>query len=293
MTIRKAAACSLILFAAGCTREKPVRLATFQGALEPYLAREIGAYRDEGATVEITAVSGTAKAMEALLAGSADAVLGTFEQSIQLRRQGKPVEVLAVLDTCHCLALVSKNRDLRSPADLAGKTIGVAAPGGQMQNFARFLLRGAEASYVAIGAGPSAAAAVESGKVDAAVVLYTNYVTLRQRDPQLNVLAETFTRDGMRQWLGIEAYASKSLLASPEWSRAHPDAAAKLKRAMLRTVRWMKANPAETILDRLPAEVRGPDRATDLTLLRLLVPLLSETGAVPPGADAAVSRLLP
>lgn len=293
MTILRPLACSALLIMAACSRPTPIRLVSFQGALDPHLAMAIGAFRDEGLVqVEITQVPGTAKAMEALVGGSADVVLGTYEQIVQMEARGKKIEAVAVLDTCHCLALVTLRKDVQKVEDLAGKAIGVAAPGGQMQNFARFLLAGREASYAAIGVGPAAVAALESGKVDAGVVLYSSYLALKERHPELHVLAETFTREGMRNVFGVDAYPSKSVLAEQSWIAAHPRDAEALRRAFARTTAWMKSHSPEEVLDKIPEAVRGPSRELDLTLLRLLVPLASDDGRIAPESVAALRRVL-
>jgi NitT/TauT family transport system substrate-binding protein len=279
-----------ILPGCGPGRTPPLRLVTFQGAVEPYVAETIGAWREEGLAVNIEAVPGTARAMEALMAGSADLILGTYEQVIQMQSRGRAIHPVYVLDTCHCLALVTLRPEIKTIRDLNGRTIGVAAPGGQMQSFARYLMRqsGGEAAYPSIGVGPAAVAALEAGRVDAAIVLYTSYETLRQRHPELRVLAETFTRVGMRQALGVDAYPSKSLLAA----QPDPDRDRRLRAALSKTIRWMKSHTPEEILDRVPEPNRGADRGVDLLLLRQLTPLASETGEVPEGGDAIVRRIL-
>ncbi len=299
MTQRDAWTCrlaGLVLLAASCGRPPAttIRLTAFSGAVEPYLAEALGVFREAALPVQIQTVPGTAKAMESLLGGTAEVILGTYEQTRQLAARGKAVEAIYVLDTCHCLALVALDPAVRSFSDLAGKTIGVAAAGGQMQNFARHLLRkvGREASYAAIGVGPSAVAALEGGRVDAAVVLYSSYEALRTRHPELTTLAETFTPDGMQTHLGVRAYPSKSLLAEAGWVATHREEVDRLRQAFRSTVAWMKQHTAEEILDRLPPEARSPDRPLDLMLLRLLVPLLSVDGTVPPGSEAAVDALL-
>jgi NitT/TauT family transport system substrate-binding protein len=260
--------------------------------VDPYLAESLGEFRRHGLAVEITAVPATAKAMEALAAGNAEVILGTYEQAIQMERRGLEVSPVAVLDTCHCLALVSLHPEVRTVADLKGRIVGVAGPGGQMQNFARFLLGGQEASYAAIGAGPSAVTAIENGRVDAGVVLFSAFDALRKRHPNLRVLAETFSPEGMKKAFGVTSYPSKTLLATTRWVRENPERAAALRLAFLATARWMRTHAGSEVLDRLPADVRGPDRETSLRLLELVRPHLTLDGAVPPGADAVVRSVV-
>ena len=248
-----------LIFLADCAKPDPlhVRLVTFQGAEAPLLAQKLGFFEKEGLSVDLQEIAGAGKAMEALLAGSADSIVGTYEQAIQVRAMGKPVVAYLQLTNCHCLAMVAapgkRIIDVRS---LKGKVIGVAAPGGQMQNFAMRLLeqaglQGTDVSFAAIGVGPSALVAIESGKVDAGVVLANTLVPLRQRHPEAVTLAETFSLEGNRRVFGTDGYPSMALLGQAEWLRANPDLAGRLVRALRATVVWIHANPPEAVQAKL------------------------------------------
>lgn len=289
-------ACSLAAALASlssCSRAGgAVRLVTFTGAVDPYLAESLGEFSRQGLSVEITAVPATAKAMEALASGNADVIVGTYEQAVQMEARGLRLRPVAVLDTCHCLAIVSLSPSIRSISDLPGRLVGVAGLGGQMQNFARHLLAGREAAYVPIGVGQGAVTAIENSRVDAGVVLFTTFEALRQRHPDMKVLAETYSAEGMKRHLGVSSYPSKTLLATERWAAANPGRVTALRSAFLATARWMRTHSAPEILEKLPAAARGPDEATDRMLLELIKPHLTLDGAVPPGAEAVVRRVV-
>lgn len=241
---------------AGCGRPAPeqIRLVTFQGAEAPLLAQKLGFFEKEGLKVELQEIAGTGKAMEALLSGSADSIVGTYEQAIQVQALGKPVVAYLQLTDCHCLAMIA----MKNPGLLKGKVIGVAAPGGQMQNFAtRVIEQGGltanDVSFAAIGVGPSALAAIESGKVDAAVVLANTLVPLRQRHPETVTIAETFSPEGTEKVFGTRGYPSMSLLGQPAWLQANPERTKRLVRAMRAAVAWIRSNPVETVQAKLGA----------------------------------------
>ena len=255
-----------------CSREPArIRLVTFQGAEAPVIAQKLGFFQKEGLAVDLQEIAGTGKAMEALLAGSADSMVGTYEQAIQVQALGKPVLAYLQLTNCHCLALVAlKNVSLK------GKVIGVAAPGGQMQNFALRVLEQAgvdakDVTFAAIGVGPAALAAVEGGRVDAAVVLANTLVPLRQRHPDLVTIAETFSPEGMRRVFGSDGYPSMALLGRPEWLHADRERTRKLVRAMRAAVNWMKTNSPEAVRQQLGAG--------NVEALRLHLPRYDAQGA--------------
>lgn len=267
-----------LLLLAGCGTPDPqrLRLVTFQGAEAPVLAQKLGLFEKEGLTVDLQEIAGGGKAMEALLAGSADSIVGTYEQAIQVQALGKPVVAYLQLTNCHCLAMVAApGKGLRNVGSLKGKVIGVAAPGGQMQNFAVRLLEQAglaatDVSFAAIGVGPSALIAIESGKVDAGIVLANTLVPLRQRHSDLVTLAETFTPEGNRKVFGTEGYPSMALLGQRAWLQANPDRARRAVRAMQGAVAWIRANSAETVQAKLGAG--------NLEALRMHLPRYDRSG---------------
>lgn len=273
----------LLIALLGCacsTRPASVRLVTFQGAEAPLIAQKQGLFTQAGLRVDLQETAGTAKAMEALLGGSADSIVGTYEQALQLQAKGQRVVAYRLLTECHCLALiVPPRKNIAKIADLAGKTVGVGAPGGSMQNFVAYLLEqagAAEASYVAIGVGASAFAAIEGGKVDAAVVLASTLTRVRERYPRIRVLAETFSEEGSRQAFGFSNYPSMALLSTAGWLDKNPETAQRLSASLGQAVTWIQQHGAEQTREALGGHV-------DLAALKLHLPRYSAKGEFSPG----------
>ena len=55
------------------------------------LARELGFYREEGLEVELQDHAGGAKALQAMIGGSADVVSGFYDHTIQMAAEGRPL----------------------------------------------------------------------------------------------------------------------------------------------------------------------------------------------------------
>lgn len=283
----------LALILAGCSSPPPshIRLVSFQGAEAPLLARKLGLFEKAGLQVDMDEMAGNAKSMEALLGGSADSIIGTYEQTILLQAMHQNVVAYRLLTECHCLALIvppAKAKQIRQIKDLAGRTIGVGAPGGSMQSFAEYLLQkegAASASYAGIGVGATAFAAIEGARVDAAVVLVSTLVRLRERYPDLLVLAETLSEAGSQHAFGFSKFPSMALLARGEWLQQHPREAQQLSGALGDAVTWIRTHPASAVRDALGATL-------DLRALELHLPRYSATGLFDPGPAQFVRQQL-
>lgn len=264
-----------------------LRLVTFTGAEAPLLADKLGYFAAEGLKVEVQETPGTSRAMEALLSGSAQSIVGTFEQVLQLQAKGQDVVAYSLLTECHCLALVSPT--VKSISGLKGKIIGVGGAGGPMQSFVEFLLekeglpRGS-VSFAGVGVGPTAVAAIEGGKVDAGVVLASALVQLRTRNPKLNTIAETFTPAGSARVFGQSRYPAMALIAKRDFLRAQPDVAKRLVRSLQRAVAWIQENGPEGVHRELPA--------TNLDALRMHLPRYAAWAEIQPGDVQTAAKYL-
>jgi len=277
-----------------------IRLVTYQGSEAPYIARALGLFEKNGLSVELEELSGASRVMQALLAGSADVVLGTYDQALQASIRGQHVRSVLLVSECHCLGLVASpksERKVTTLADLKGARVGVSAPGGPMQNFLTYLLRrdGIDPDSVgvaAVGIGPPALVALEYGKVDAAVVFYSTLLELRKREGGAAVLAETFTREGAKKVFGRDSFPSTCLLARSEWLAANGDAARRLVRAFRSAVGWLKTADLGNVRSMLPSTGHSPDEAIDRATLELLVPMLSTDGRMTRESAELAYRLL-
>src|SRR5271154_1240822 len=140
--------CVAVLLA-GCgakpaTDALPVRLAVGAQAQLIYLpvtlAQELGFYKDEGLAVTIEDFPGGAKALEALLGGSADVVCGFYDHTVQMAAQGKEVRAFVSVLRYPGLVAVSGSPAVARIEDLKGKIVGVSAAGSSTQMFLNYLL---------------------------------------------------------------------------------------------------------------------------------------------------------
>ena len=94
----------------------------------------------------------------------------------------------------------------KSAADLKGMKIGVTAPGSSTNFFVMYLmskagLKPADASYIGVGIGPSAVAAIKKGEIDAISNL-DPMITKLEQDGDIKVVADSRTEEGTRAIFG-------------------------------------------------------------------------------------------
>jgi NitT/TauT family transport system substrate-binding protein len=301
----------MILFAAavigcGSSRLAPhvpaVRVAVHRDPvafLPVRVAQTLGYYEQEGIAVETSEVAGGSKAMEALLGGSVDVAVGSMSDAVQLAAEGRNVRSFLVLYTRPSLALVvapALSSTIRTIADLKGHPVGVSTPGSATQQFLNFLLISnglspTDVSVVSVGMSASSVAALEHGKVDAAVLIASAISTFEARQTGMRFLADTRTAAGARQVFGDEIFPALSLMSEDRWLRQNVDTARRLVRALKRGMRWVREQPAERVREMIPEGARTATEA-DLRSIREVQEAMSIDGVVPAGTAERVEKFV-
>ena len=268
--------------------------------LPAYVAQELGYFREEGLRLTIQDLPGGSKNVEAMLGGSADVIGAVYEHTIWLAVERRPTKCFVLLLERPGLLLVTSpatKKKIRNIHDLKGATVGVATPGSQSHMFVNYLLHknglsATDISAVGIGLGPGSVAAIERGKVDAATLSGSAIPMLQRRRPDLVVLANACTAEGVRQIYGTDNYPAHGLLAPTEWLDRNPETARKIARAVDRASRWIRGHSAEEIREKIPSAFRLEDAETELEAIRMAVPMMSIDGRVRAEGANAVRQAL-
>ena len=138
------------------------------------IAERLGYFKKEGLDVEISDFGGGAKALQALVGGSADVVCGAYEHTIFMQAKDVNITVIALQDFSFGL-VVGLRKELAAkyhgPADLKGLKFGVTAPGSASAvGLGLLLAKGgltlSDVAVIGVGGGERAAAAMTSGQLD-------------------------------------------------------------------------------------------------------------------------------
>jgi NitT/TauT family transport system substrate-binding protein len=264
------------------------------------LAQELGFYKEEGLEVELQDFEGGAKALQALMGGSADVVSGYYDHTIQMAAEGR--ELLAFVTTLRYpgFALVSTPKAAEAVAtirDLQGRVVGVTSPGSSSHMFLTSLLTRHQVpvesvSVTAIGGAAAAVASVESGRIDAAWLGEPALTVVRQRNPGIRILADLRTAEGTREAFGVSEYPAAVLYSTGPWVREHRELAARLTRAVVKTLVWMAAHSELEIAAAMPKALRGDDEALYVEALKSSRAMFSVDGRMSAEGAAAVRQVL-
>jgi NitT/TauT family transport system substrate-binding protein len=263
--------------------------------LPTVLAEQLGEFKKAGVEVEMVNFKGGSQALTAVLGGSADVVSGYFDHCVNLAAKNQALQAFVVYDRFPGLALVVAPKNATtvvSVKDLAGKKVGVSAPGSSTHFFLTYLLskNGVDPNavgVVGVGLEATAVAAMEQGSIDAAVMLDPAVTLLQGKHNDLKILSDTRTQRDTLSVFGGE-YPGGALYTRADWIASHQKETQALTNAMVATLKWIHSHTAEEIMAKMPAEIVGSDKALYLAALKNTIPMYSETGRMDPKGAAAV-----
>jgi NitT/TauT family transport system substrate-binding protein len=225
-------------------------------------------FEQEGLTVDPTNFASGTAALQNLIGGNADVVEGSFEHTLRMQTKGQHLMCIAVFGRYPANVLVVRKSEagkIKTVADLRAKKIGISAPGSSTHNFVAGLMERAgvnykDASFVSVGTGLSAVAAMKSGnELDAIVNL----------DPAINamvdgglgdVLADSRTEDGTKAAFG-GPYLADCLYAKIDFVKANPNTAQAIANAIVHAMQWLKTASIDDIIASLPKDYYQADEA--------------------------------
>ena len=227
------------------------------------VAERKGYFKDEGLEVEIPDFAGGAKALQALVGGSADMVSGAYEHTINMVAKKQPIKAVVLQAKFSSIVLLmpkDKAAKYRGPQDLKGLKVGVTAPGSSTNMFVNNILakgglQPTDISVVGVGTGTGAFAALDKGEIDALSNL-DPVITQLEATGKFVPVADSRTEKGMKEIYGGDYHASV-IYITEEFIRKNPNTVQAVVNAMVRADKWIaKATPQE-IVDLMPAEYKA------------------------------------
>lgn len=160
--------------------------------LPPYVAMDLGIFKDEGLNVEIVRFEGGVGAFRAMAGGSVDLAGTSSEPFITAVSQGADVKAVYTYAPNVDVSFVV-GPGINSLADLKGKRIGIQEPNGFADVMSRLVLKkaGISPSDVKFVTTTTAGRVTEliAGNVDTGVLHIDQTKTIRQKAPGIHVLA--------------------------------------------------------------------------------------------------------
>ncbi len=262
------------------------------------IAEQLGYFKAEGLDVTIVDFAGGAKALQAVVGGSADVVSGAFEHTINMQFKGQPMRAFVLQGATPQIVLGINPKTLpnfKTIADLKGKKVGVSAPGSSTNVMVNFLLakvglKPGDVSIVGVGTGSGAVAAMRSGQIDAMSNL-DPVITLLARSGDLKIVSDTRLPAESEKVFGGPMPAG-CLYAPQAFLDKNPHTVQALANAMVRANKWIQAAGPGDIIKIVPESYLLGDRAVYIDGFLAAQKALSPDGMIPSkGADTAFRAL--
>jgi NitT/TauT family transport system substrate-binding protein len=263
------------------------------------ICERLGYFKEQGLDVTVNDFRGGAQSLQALVGGSVDVVTGAYEHTIRMQAKGQDIRAVIELGRFPGIAVgVRKERaaSYKSPADLKGMKIGVSAPGSSTNFLVMYLmskagLKPADASYIGVGIGPSAVAAIQRGEIDA-LSNVDPMITKLEQDGDIKVVADTRSEEGTRAIFGGSNPAAV-LYLKQEFIEKNPNSVQALVNAFYKTLKWLETATPENIAATVPEEYFLGDKALYIAAVNANKPVYSRTGVIPAaGMQSAANMLL-
>ncbi|TMJ41805.1 MAG: ABC transporter substrate-binding protein [Alphaproteobacteria bacterium] len=261
------------------------------------LTESLGYFKDEGLDVELLNEPAGVDAENELLAGDVQGVVGFYDHSIDLQAKGKFVEsVVQFSQAPGEVELVStKHPEIKSPADFAGKNLGVTGLGSSTNFLTQFLavkngVKLGDFTSVPVGAGNTFIAAMQQDKIQAGMTTEPTISRLLKTG-EASVLVDMRTIEGTKQALG-GTYPAASLYMDAAWVEANKETVQKLANAFVKTLKFINTHSAAEIADKMPKDFYVGDKEGYVKALADGKAMFTPDGVMPADGPKTVLSVL-
>jgi NitT/TauT family transport system substrate-binding protein len=223
-----------------------------------YIAQELGYFGDEGLDLEIKSFESGVQVLRGGIAGGIDVIGSSSEPVIAATAQGASLKVIYSYAHALTVALVVQE-DIRTPADLRGKNMGVQDVGSFREIMSRVVLQRAGLTTQDVHYVPLASAnyipSLVAGQIDTAILHVDQALNAQQRKAGLHQLVNL--------WELLPDYFYGAFVMSPEKMSEDPSVPVRFVKAVMRAHRFMYANKDRTVemasrFTNVPATILAP-----------------------------------
>jgi NitT/TauT family transport system substrate-binding protein len=262
------------------------------------IAERRGYFTKEGLQVTISDFQGGAKALEALVGGSADIGCGAYEHTLYMAAKGLAIKAIALQANSFGLVVgVQKDKapSYHSLRDLKGMKIGVTGPGSASAIGLKMLLSKAgmtvdDVGVIGVGGGAAAVAAIIPGKLDAKAN-FDPAISLLERDGAIKTILDTRHAKDLGYLYG-GPFAASAFYLDARFADRYPKTTQAFVNAISSALDWMSKASTDEIVDTVPPEYYAGDRALYRVMIERNRERVSPDGRISAEAAEIVLRNL-
>ena len=262
------------------------------------IAEQRGYFKAEGLDVNIVDFAGGARALQAVVGGSADVVSGAFEHTVNMQSKGQYLRAFVLQGRAPQIVLGVNPKTMpnyKTVADLKGKKIGVSAPGSSTNVMVNFILAKAglkpsDVSIIGVGTAQGAVAAMRARQIDALSNL-DPVITLLTRSGDLKIVSDTRIVAEADKVFGGPMPAA-CLYAPQAFIDKNPATVQALTNAIVRADKWIQGAGPKDIIETVPESFLLGDRAVYIDAFLAAKGALSADGLFPEKGPETALRAL-
>ena len=261
------------------------------------LTEGLGYFKAEGLDVELLNEGAGVDAENEMLAGAVQGVVGFYDHCVDLQTKGKYVmSVVQFSQAPGEVELVSsKHPEIKSMADLRGKSLGVTGLGSSTNFLSQYLMVKAgvplgEFTSIPVGAGTTFIAAMQQDKIQAGMTTEPTISRLLKTG-EATVLVDMRTVEKTKQALG-GTYPAASLYMPTEWVEKNKPIVQKLANAFVKTLKFINTHSAAEIADKMPKDFYVGDKEGYIKALAAGKAMFTPDGVMPAGGPETVLAVL-
>ncbi len=261
------------------------------------LAEGLGYFKAEGLDVELLNEGAGVNAENDMLAGAVQGVVGFYDHCVDLQAKGKYVEsVVQFSQAPGEVELVSnKHTEIKSMADLRGKSLGVTGLGSSTNFLSQYLMVKSgvplsEFSTLPVGAGTTFIAAMQQDKIQAGMTTEPTISRLLKTG-EARVLIDMRTIEKTKEALG-GTYPAASLYMPTEWVEKNKPTVQKLANAFVKTLKFIHTHSAAEIAEKMPKDFYVGDKEGYIKALNDGKGMFTSDGVMPAGGPETVLAVL-
>ncbi len=261
------------------------------------LAEGLGYFKAEGLDVELLNEGAGVDAENEMLAGAVQGVVGFYDHCVDLQTKGK--FVMSVVQFSQAPGEVelisSKHPEIKSMADLRGKSLGVTGLGSSTNFLSQYLMVKAgvplgEFTSIPVGAGTTFIAAMQQDKIQAGMTTEPTISRLLKTG-EARILIDMRTVENTKQALG-GTYPAASLYMPTEWVEKNKPTVQKLANAFVKTLKYIHTHSAAEIADKMPKDFYVGDKEAYIKALADGKGMFTADGVMPAGGPETVLAVL-
>ena len=260
--------------------------------MEYQLAQDLGYFKKYGINMVLsTEQSGGVGAETAMVSGSVDLAGAWYVHAPEFQAQGKSVIDLVNLGGSPGeREMCAEGANIHAPSQWRHKVLGVTDLGSGTDGLTKYLAARAglnpktDITRLAVGAGPTAVAALQQHKAACVMTTQPTVAQLLQKHIAYS-MANLASGSATKHLLG-GVYPAAGVLAQTSWVHAHPQEAQDVVDAMVTTLHYMATHSAAQITAHMPSQyvTEGVSKATYISSLAADKSQFMPTGLMPAGA---------